>query len=171
MSTKTINLKVDLSSITENTVYGHNVTIDYPMPIKLNFIWYKINGAFPEKLINEKQVYITYEDPDEIAGGGNGNLSEESLKLLKQNGSLKIEQETRSITYRYLPRYNYDHIHEQIICPQCEISNSTEDLDYDYSHDGCEFYMCNDCGSILDIVLIKEEISDDKEFDFIIEKI
>ena len=169
--TKLINLKADLSTITENEIYGHNVSVQYPGPLRLEFTWHKINGVFPEKLITEKQVYITYEDPDQIAGVGNGKPSEELIKLLKENGNLRIEQDYRTLTHEYLPRYNYDHIHEEIICPSCERSYSTEDIVSDYNDDGSKYYTCIGCDEILDIILNFEEIADDKEFDFIIEKI
>lgn len=39
--TTVIKLKVDLSTIKENKIYGDNKTIDYPQPMTMNFVWLK----------------------------------------------------------------------------------------------------------------------------------
>lgn len=169
--TKIINLKADLNTITENEIWGYNVIYDIPGAKKLDFIWYKKNGVFPKDFINNKQVYITHESLDEIHGVGNGAPSEELIKLLHENGNVSISQDYRTVTHRYLPKYNYGYIHEEFTCTECGKTYSTDDIISDYDDDGYKYYVCPECDEILDIEIVFEEISDDKKFDFEITKV
>ncbi len=134
--TKVINLKADLNTITENKIWGMDVVVNIISNLKLDFIWYKKNGLFPKNLIDSKQVYITHESINEIHGVGNGKPSEDLLKLLKENGNVNISQDYRTVTHRFIPKYNYGYIHEQFTCTECGKTYSTDDIISDYDDDG-----------------------------------
>ena len=169
--TKIINLKADLNTITENKIWGYDVTKEIPGPLGLDFIWNKQNGNIPEKIVTDREILITHETSDLIYGVGNGKPSEDLLILLNKNGSVTLSRSSRTQTTKYIPRYNYGYIHEQFTCPECGKTYSTDDIISDYDDEGYKYYVCPECDEILDIKLVFEEISDDKKFDFEITKV